>query len=85
MSFNQKIFTLALCFNKLKRYTINAVTLTRWLRAVVEDVPKVSAALVAVNFCSRHEKAIVCAGANGIGERGVEARPARTAVKLCFR
>src|SRR4029077_19530087 len=69
-----------------QRARIDAVPLTGRLGAVVEDVAKVAAAAAAHDLGAPHEKAVVRAQLDRLGDRGlVEARPAGARVELGVR
>src|SRR2546423_1773028 len=68
---------------ELKRHAIHAIAQTGRLRAILEHVPKMSAAAAAMRLGAGHEEGPVDRGADRIRQRLPEARPAGAA--LIFR
>ena len=70
--------------DEIQRYPINAVAqMARW-RAIVKDVPKMAAAVRAMNLGSDHAKGSISGGLNSPLDRIIEAGPAGSAFELSF-
>src|SRR5579859_126718 len=65
-----------------QRVAIHAIAQARRLRAIVEDVAKMTAAAPAMHLGPRHAESAVLGGADRVVQRLVEARPTRAALEL---
>src|SRR5204863_6139086 len=68
--------------DEFQRSTVVAVALARWRRAVVEDVPVMTAAARAVILGARENDLVVGLGREGARNRREKARPSGAAVEL---
>ena len=71
--------------DELQRHAVVAIALAGRRRAVVEDVALVAVAADAVVLDARDHHLHVGLGADGAGQRGIEARPAGAALELGLR
>src|SRR5574341_1888995 len=80
---NATYSSLRLRFGLLQRRGVDAVSQSRWLRYVREDVAQVGVAAAAEDFGAAHEEAAVVLGGDRVGGHGlVEAGPAGAGVEL---
>jgi hypothetical protein len=61
---------------------VHAIAQARWLRPIVEHMPEVTAATMAMDSGPDHEETGVLGLANSVIERCPEARPAGAAIEL---